>query len=66
MAYECPYCGQWASCWSPRNFSPQAVTADSIYEQIKHGNDEHRKWLREALMAIFAGKPVPPERPTPP
>ena len=33
-----------------------------LYEAIKHGDDEHRAWLREALILHFAGLPVPPPR----
>ena len=33
-----------------------------LYEAIKHGDDEHRAWLREALVLHFAGLPVPPRR----
>lgn len=38
------------------------VTADTVYEAIAHGDQEHRDWLREALDAHFAGLPVPPPR----
>jgi hypothetical protein len=40
------------------------VTADTVFEAIKHGDDEHRAWLREACDNLFAGKPAPPPRGT--
>lgn len=38
----------------------------ALYEAIKHGDDVHREWLREALLAWFAGRPVPEARSAPP
>lgn len=34
----------------------------ALYEAIKHGDETHREWLKEALLNWFAGKPVPPPR----
>ncbi len=34
--------------------------ADQLYEAIKHGDDEHRAWLRTACTNFFAGESVPP------
>ncbi len=36
--------------------------AARLYKTIKHGDKEHRAWLREACDCFFAGKPVPPPR----
>lgn len=41
------------------------ASANSLYEAIKHGDQEHRAWLKEALDNWFAGKPVPPPRSAP-
>ena len=41
----------------------QEPTAASVYEAIKHGDDQHRAWLRDALTAIWAGQPVPELQP---
>lgn len=35
---------------------------DSLFAAIQHGDAEHRAWLKEAIDAHFAGKPVPPTR----
>lgn len=43
--------------------SPAPPSADVIYEGIKHGDELHRKWLRDALDCLFAGEPVPPPYP---
>jgi hypothetical protein len=39
---------------------PSAPTADQLFEALKHGDDRHRRWLREAIDAVYAGKPVLP------
>ena len=39
-----------------------AITPDQIFRAIEHGDQEHRDWLKEALDAIFTGKPVPSPR----
>lgn len=41
---------------------PPLDDPDSLYRQIAHGDEEHRRWLREALDAYAAGKPVPAPR----
>lgn len=38
--------------------------AEAIFEAIKHGTKQHREWLREALLALANGQPVPKERET--
>jgi len=30
-----------------------------LFEAIKHGDNEHQKWLREALRAYFTGQEIP-------
>jgi hypothetical protein len=43
--------------------SPSSETvAEQLYEALKHGDDIHRAWLREAIIAFFAGQPIPPPR----
>ncbi len=32
--------------------------ADDLWKQIKHGDDEHREWLLQALHDYFDGNPV--------
>lgn len=32
---------------------------DDLYDFLKHGDREHRVWLRKALEAFFNGKPRP-------
>ncbi len=39
------------------------ITAASIYEAIKHGDERHREWLKTALENVFAGLPVKAEQP---
>ncbi len=34
-------------------------TQTELYEALKHGDEEHRAWLREAIAAVFDGDPVP-------
>lgn len=33
---------------------------DSLYEAIKHGDDEHQAWLKNAIEKHFRGEPVSP------
>ena len=30
-----------------------------LFEFLKHGDEKHQAWLREAIDAFFAGKPRP-------
>ena len=39
--------------------------AERLYEVIKHGDDVHRAWLKEALQCFYEGKPVPGPRSAP-
>lgn len=34
----------------------------TLFDAIKHGDEDHRAWLKEAIAAHFAGQPVPPAR----
>ena len=34
----------------------------TLFNAIKHGDEEHRTWLKEAIGNHFAGLPVPPPR----
>lgn len=38
------------------------VTVAKLFQALKHGDEEHQRWLREALDAYFDGRPVPPAR----
>jgi hypothetical protein len=40
--------------------TPAQTQAAALYEAIKHGDDAHKAWLREAVAAWFNGQPVPP------
>lgn len=43
-----------------RQAAPQPESGpDALFEAIKHGDADHQRWLRDALTAWFAGKPVP-------
>lgn len=33
---------------------------EELFQAIAHGDEAHRAWLRSALVAVFAGKPMPP------
>ena len=35
------------------------LKAEALFDAIVHGDDEHRRWLKEAIDNYFAGKPVP-------
>jgi hypothetical protein len=43
-----------------RTAQAQGVTQETLYEALKHGDELHRRWLREALAAVFSRSPVPP------
>jgi hypothetical protein len=34
----------------------------ALFDAIKHGDAEHQAWLKDAVVAHFAGQPVPPPR----
>lgn len=38
------------------------ASRDTLFEAIKHGDDDHRAWLKEAIDAHFAGATVPAPR----
>lgn len=42
-----------------RQAAAKGPSAGTIYEAIKHGDANHRRWLRDALNAVWAGEPVP-------
>jgi hypothetical protein len=39
---------------------PVALTAEDVYEHIKHGDETHRKWLRDELRALWNVHATPP------
>lgn len=40
----------------------QDISPNKLYEAIKHGDEEHRKWLKEAIESFFLGKQIPSPR----
>jgi bacterioferritin (cytochrome b1) len=34
--------------------------ADDLWEAIKHGDEAHQAWLKDAIRAYFEGKKIPP------
>ncbi len=54
---DSPCCGgAGAPC---RVCRAELAWAESLYEKIKHGDDQHKSWLREAIHAFFAGSALP-------
>lgn len=47
--------------WQDYAISAIEAKAASLFDAIAHGDDEHRKWLKQAIEDHFAGRPV--ERP---
>lgn len=35
---------------------------ESLFDAIKHGDKEHKAWLKEAIKCHFMGKPIPKQR----
>jgi hypothetical protein len=64
---ECDYCdgrgfiGKEALLFEGSN-ELLGVDALKLYEAIKHGDDEHKVWLKEAILAYFRNEPVPEPR----
>ena len=40
--------------------SQPAMTPETVYAAIAHGDEEHRAWLLSALRAVWCGEAVPP------
>ena len=55
--HPCPLCGDAADA-----LEQQQKTIETLFDQIKHGDEDHREWLREAINNHFDGKPVPAPR----
>lgn len=36
---------------------------EELFRFLEHGDEEHRRWLKEAIEAFFAGQPRPETRP---
>ena len=65
--------GRWPSDWvesyrrgysdraanAPADSQP-AMTPETVYAAIAHGDEEHRAWLLSALRAVWCGEAVPP------
>lgn len=47
--------------WQAARRAPAAPVPQGLFEAIEHGDEKHRAWLKAALTAFFAGKPVPRE-----
>lgn len=49
---------------TPRQKPPPAPAdwRKALFDAIKHGDEEHQAWLKEALDAFFDERPVPPPR----
>jgi len=37
-----------------------AVDVQRLYDALKHGDQEHKDWLRSAILAYYEGSPIPP------
>lgn len=74
---QCEKCGAMSECCddSARANNPDepepvllwntrltAQSGEDLFHAIKHGDDEHRAWLKDAIEAFFAGRSVPPPR----
>jgi hypothetical protein len=59
--YKEKYANEAWLAWQAARATPALpqVSADLIFDGIKHGDDLHQRWLRQALDCIFAGLPVP-------
>lgn len=33
---------------------------EGLYEALKHGDQDHKDWLRSAILAYYIGSPIPP------
>ncbi len=38
------------------------VMVARLFDALKHGDDEHRAWLKGAINAFFEGRPIPAPR----
>jgi hypothetical protein len=45
---------------TPQADSQPAMTPETVYAAIAHGDEEHRAWLLSALRAVWCGEAVPP------
>lgn len=45
----------------PQN-KPEEKVLEDLYQFLAHGDEEHRRWLKEAIWAYFEGKPRPEVR----
>jgi len=35
------------------------ITPEGLFEAIKHGDQAHQDWLREAIQSFWKGLPIP-------
>jgi hypothetical protein len=53
----CPSCGR-----SSRHNRMPRIARARLFEYLKHGDEKHQAWLREAIEAFFDHKPRPEPR----
>lgn len=62
MAYRCPTCNNWTSCWTPGLSIAEmsfGKIEDELFNFLKHGSEEHQVWLKKSIDAFFKGNPRP-------
>lgn len=59
---ECPKCLRSVKELMLEEINYFGSKIESLFDAIKHGDDEHRAWLKEAIEKHFADLPVPPAR----
>ena len=57
---KCGIGGYCDDCPAPQADSQPAMTPETVYAAIAHGDEEHRAWLLSALRAVWCGEAVPP------
>lgn len=45
-----------------KDFNIDEKTQEELFKFLEHGDEEHRRWLKEAIGAFFSGKPRPDVR----
>jgi len=40
----------------------KSEAVDTLFDAIKHGDQDHQDWLKEAIECHFSGRPIPPPR----
>ena len=47
---------------TPQHYGQIKDNVISLFDAIKHGDDEHKAWLKEAIEDHFAGREVKPPK----